>query len=332
MRILITGGAGFIGSHLSDAFLSRGDEVAIVDDLSRGRQDRLSPEARLHKLSIADTQELSTVVTEFNPELICHLAAQIDVRDSITDPTRDARINVVGTINVLTAARLVGARVLFASSGGALYGRDAPVPSPEDTPPMPESPYGIAKLCAEQYINLYNRLYGTSHSVLRFANVYGPGQAPSGEAGVIAVFCSSILAGKNPVVYGDGSQTRDYVYVGDVINAILAAADHTRPCTWNIGTGTETSVLDLLAIIADIAGYPVTPHHVSPRLGELQRSAVKVERAARDLDWRPGTVLRDGVRAVYRWIQSGAPDRQPVAGGVGAARQQSLHAAPTLQV
>ncbi len=309
MRVLVTGGAGFIGSHVTDALLARGDEVAVLDDLSSGRAGRLDPQVTLHKLSITDAAALTSAVTAFRPELICHLAAQIDVRVSVDAPAEDARINILGTVNLLEAARVAGARVLFASSGGALYGRDAPIPSLEDVLPLPESPYGIAKYCAEQYIGLSNRLHGTRHAVLRLANVYGPRQDPAGEAGVITIFCASALAGQEPTIYGDGTQTRDYVYVGDAVRAFLAAGDNGRPGTWNIGSGVEVSVLDLVALIADVAGRGMRPGFAAPRPGELHRSAVAVDRAASELGWRAATPLGEGVRRVYRWIEAGAPDR-----------------------
>jgi UDP-glucose 4-epimerase len=309
MRVLVTGGAGFIGSHLTDALLAQGDEVTVVDDLSTGRQGRLDERAELYKLSIIDAEQLSLLVEKLRPELICHLAAQIDVRASVAFPADDAQTNVVGTVNVMEAARTVDARVLFCSTGGALYGRDAPIPSLEDVLPLPEAPYGIAKYCAELYVGLYNRLHGTRHAVLRFANVYGPRQDPSGEAGVVPIFCSQVLAGQRPTIYGDGTQTRDYVYVGDAVAAFLAAADRGRPGTWNIGGGTEVSVLDLAAIISQAAGRAVEPAFAPPRPGELQRSALATERAKRELGWSPATPLADGVRAVYQWIEGGAPDR-----------------------
>jgi UDP-glucose 4-epimerase len=309
MRVLVTGGAGFIGSHVTDALLARGDEVAVLDDLSSGRAGRLDPQVTLHKLSITDAAALTSAVTAFRPELICHLAAQIDVRVSVDAPAEDARINILGTVNLLEAARAAGARVLFASSGGALYGRDAPIPSLEDVLPLPESPYGIAKYCAEQYIGLSNRLHGTRHAVLRLANVYGPRQDPAGEAGVITIFCASALAGRQPTIYGDGTQTRDYVYVGDAVRAFLAAGDNGRPGTWNIGSGVEVSVLDLVALITDVAGRAMRPGFAAPRPGELHRSAVAVDRAASELGWRAATPLGEGVRRVYRWIEAGAPDR-----------------------
>ena len=237
MRVLVTGGAGFIGSHLTDALLARGDEVSVIDDLSAGRTGRLDERVTLHKLSVTDAEPVAAIVAQERPELICHLAAQIDVRVSVAAPARDAQTNVLGTVNVLEAARAAGARVLFCSTGGALYGRDAPIPSLEDVLPLPESPYGIAKYCAEQYVDLYNRLHQTRHAVLRLANVYGPRQDPTGESGVVPIFCARVLAGERPVIYGDGTQTRDYVYVGDVVAAFLAAADRGRPGTWNIGTG-----------------------------------------------------------------------------------------------
>src|SRR5215831_48687 len=309
MRVLVTGGAGFIGSHLVDALVARGDEVVVADDLSSGREGRLDPRAHLQKVSVTDPGALTTVVEGSGAELVCHLAAQIDVRASVDFPADDAQVNVVGTVNVLEAARQVGARVLFASSGGALYGRDAPIPSREDVLPLPESPYGIAKYCAECYIGLYNRLHGTSHSVLRLANVYGPRQDPAGEAGVITIFCASALRSARPTIYGDGAQTRDYVYVGDAVQAFLTAGDSGRPGTWNIGAGDEVSVLDLVDIIAGVAGRPLEPEFAPARRGELARSALAVDRPAGELGWRAMTPLAEGIRRVYRWIEDGAPDR-----------------------
>jgi UDP-glucose 4-epimerase len=309
MRVLVTGGAGFIGSHLTDAFLARGDDVAVIEDLTTGRPGRLDDRAALHKLSVTDADLLGQVVDSVAPQLICHLAAQIDVRASVARPAADAQTNVIGTINVLEAARAVGARVLFCSTGGALYGRDAPIPSMEDVLPLPESPYGVAKHCAEQYVGLYNRLHQTAHSVLRLANVYGPRQDPAGEAGVVPIFCAQVLAGKRPTIFGDGTQTRDYVYVGDVVRAFLAAADQRRPGTWNIGSGAEVSVLELAEVIGKATGREVDPIFAPARPGELQRSALAVERAALDLGWRASMALPDGVASVCEWISSGAPDR-----------------------
>ncbi|MGO9080057.1 MAG: NAD-dependent epimerase/dehydratase family protein [Streptosporangiaceae bacterium] len=311
MRIVVTGGAGFIGSHLTDIFLARGDTVIAIDDLSRGRPARLDPRVSCVKLSVTDGPELIAEFERIRPDLVCHLAAQIDVRLSVADPAADARANVVGTVNVLEAARRADARVIFASSGGALYGRDAPIPSGEDVLPLPESPYGVAKHCAEQYLGLYNRLHGTRHSAIRLANVYGPRQDPDGDAGVIAIFCSAALAGTPPTIFGDGTQTRDYVYVGDVARAFAAAADARRPGVWNIGTGREVSVLDLVAVIGEAAGRPVQPVFGEYRPGELQRSAVAAGLAEQDLGWSAQVSLPEGISRVYRWIESGAPDRAP---------------------
>jgi UDP-glucose 4-epimerase len=309
MRVLVTGGAGFIGSHLTDAFLARGDDVAVVDNLSTGQPGRLDSRAALHKLSVTDASSLAAAAAEIRPELICHLAAQIDVRASVADPAADAQVNVTGTINVLEAARATGARVVFASSGGALYGRNAPLPAPESVPAEPESPYGVAKLCAERYIGLYNQLHSTRHAVLRLANAYGPRQDPAGEAGVIAVFCAAVLAGKPPVIYGDGTQTRDYVHVRDVVRAFLAAADADRAGTWNIGTGTEVTVNDLVTILARITGTPLTPRFAPARAGELLRSAVASDLATHDLGWRHGIGITEGLESVFRWMEAGAPVR-----------------------
>jgi UDP-glucose 4-epimerase len=308
MRVLVTGGAGFIGSHLVDALVARGDEVAVVDDMSAGRPGRVSARAAVHKLTVTEAA-LAAVTAEFRPEVVCHLAARIDVRASVADPVDDAQINVIGTVNVLEAARAVGARVLFGSTGAVIYGRDAPIPSLEDVLPLPESPYGVAKNCAEQYVELYNRLHGTRHAVLRFANVYGPRQDPAGQVGVVAIFCARALAAQRPVIYGDGQQTRDFVYVADAVNAYLAALDRRRPGIWNVGTGVEVSVLELARIIGTVAGRPVDPVFAPARPGELRRGALSSERARRDLGWVPTVSLADGVRRVYRWIEAGAPEQ-----------------------
>ena len=309
MRVLVTGGAGFIGSHLVDALVARGDEVAVVDDMSGGRPTRAPDQAIVHKLSVTEGAALAAVTDDFRPELICHLAARVDVRTSVADPADDALVNVVGTVNVLEAAREVSARVIFGSTGAVIYGRDAPIPSLEDVLPLPESPYGVAKNCAEQYVELYNRLHSTSHVVLRFANVYGPRQDPAGQVGVVAIFCARVLAGQRPVVYGDGHQTRDFIYVGDAVRAYLAAADRGRPGIWNVGSGTEVSILQLAAVITEVSGMEVNPVFAAARPGELQRGALASERARRDLGWAPTVSLTDGVGRVYRWIEAGAPEQ-----------------------
>jgi UDP-glucose 4-epimerase len=309
MRVLVTGGAGFIGSHVCDAFFAEGDEVCVIDDLSRGRVGRLAEGIELYRESVLDPSRLSELVAKIEPELICHLAAQVDVRVSVASPGKDAEANIVGTVNVLEAARTVGARVLFASSGGALYGEDARIPSSENTFPSPGSPYGVAKYCAEQYIGLHNRLFGAEHAILRFANVYGPRQGSYGEAGVISAFCAKGIQGEPLTLYGDGKQTRDYVYVDDCIAAFMAAADHGKAGTWNIGTGTEINVLDLAELVIGLTGHRSQRVFAPARVGELSRSALAWGRAAQELGWRPAVSLVDGVQAVVRWFEAGTPDR-----------------------
>jgi UDP-glucose 4-epimerase len=309
MRVLVTGGAGFIGSHVCDAFLANGDEVCVIDDLSHGRVGRLPEDVEFYKESVLNAPGVSALVAEIRPQLICHLAAQVDVRVSVAAPVQDAEVNVLGTVNLLEAARVVGARVLFSSTGGAIYGEGAPVPSSESELPAPLSPYGVAKYGAEQYVSLYNRLFSTEHAILRFANVYGPRQGSSGEACVVSAFCANGIEGKPLTIYGDGKQTRDYVYVEDCAAAFLAAADFGRAGTWNIGTGTEVNVLELAELVARLTGGASRLVFAPARIGELSRSALTWERAAQDLGWQPATSLADGVQAVVRWFAAGAPDR-----------------------
>ncbi|KAB7847756.1 NAD-dependent epimerase/dehydratase family protein [Streptomyces mobaraensis] len=309
-RLLVTGGAGFIGSHLVDALLEAGAEVTVLDDLTTGDPERLDPRAELRRVDVTDAAALGEAVRSVRPDAVCHLAAQIDVRVSVADPAADARVNVEGTINVLEAARAVGARVVFASTGGALYGEGVPVPTGEDTLPGPGAPYGTAKYCAEQYVGLFNRLHGTRHSVLRLGNVYGPRQSPGGEAGVIAIHCGLARDGEVPTVFGDGTQTRDYVYVGDVAEAFLAALRHPAPGVWNIGTGKGSTVLEVLDHIAAASGRELRPRFAPRRPGEIQHSTLDVSRAAADLGWTASVPLEKGIAATYDWVRSGSPVRQ----------------------
>jgi UDP-glucose 4-epimerase len=304
MRSLVTGGAGFIGSNLVDALLARGDEVTVVDDLSTGRRGNLEGAlaggAELVELDVRDGEALSGLAREKQPQKIFHLAAQIDVRKSLEDPAFDAAVNVGGTANVLDAARAGECdRVVFVSTGGAIYGEGAgqELPLAEDAPIAPLAAYGQSKYAAEGYLALYERLYGLSGISLRLGNVYGPRQDPLGEAGVIAIFCGVLREGGRPTVFGDGSQTRDYIYVGDVVAAALAAADSALTGPVNIGTGRETSVLELVEALRALSGNEdFEPELAPPRAGEVQRIALDAGLAERELDWRPETDLIEGLR------------------------------------
>jgi len=310
MRTLVTGGAGFIGSNLVDALLARGDEVAVVDDLSTGRRGNLEPGlaagAELIEMDVRDRAALTALAREREPELVFHLAAQIDVRKSLEDPAFDAAVNVGGTANVLDAARAAGTRrTVFVSTGGAIYGEGEgqDLPLGEGAPIAPLSAYGQSKFAAEGYLALYERLYGTSAVALRLGNVYGPRQDPLGEAGVIAIFCGLLREGRRPTVYGDGTQTRDYIYVGDVVDAALAAAGSEASGAYNVGTGRETSVLELVDALARMSGTEsFEPEFAPPRAGEVQRIALDASLAGRELGWRPEVGLDEGLKRTLEAI------------------------------
>jgi UDP-glucose 4-epimerase len=305
MKAIVTGGAGFIGSHLVDALLDRGDGVAIVDDLSSGREANveaaLGRGATLHRADIRDAARMREIAALEQPEAVFHLAAQIDVRVSVADPALDARTNVEGTVNLLSAAREAGARrFVFASTGGAIYGETETVPTPETVPPAPMAPYGTSKLCAEQYLGLYERLFGLSTVALRFGNVYGPRQDPHGEAGVIAIFCGRLRTGGRPTIYGSGAQTRDYIYVGDVVSGLVAAADADVGGAVNLGTEEETSVLQLVELLGRHAGDGgFAPDFEAERLGEIERSCLAVGRARELLGWGAVVPIEEGLTLTY---------------------------------
>jgi len=309
MRTLVTGGAGFIGSHLVDALVVRGDDVTIVDDLSGGREANvagvLAAGARLVRADIRDGAALAQVVAAARPETIFHLAAQVDVRVSLADPAFDARTNVEGTINVLEAARTAGAaRVVFSSTGGAMYGETDVLPTPETAEALPMAAYGQSKLCAERYLGLYERLYGLSTIALRFGNVYGPRQDPHGEAGVIAIFCGKLREGGRPKIFGDGTQTRDYIYVGDLVRALLHAGDARDGGVINVGTEEETSVLEIVRLLAALHGPGAPDPQFAPaRLGEIDRSCLDATRARELLGWRASTPIGDGLRRTWESLQ-----------------------------
>jgi UDP-glucose 4-epimerase len=310
MRSLVTGGAGFIGSNLVDGLLARGDEVVVLDDLSSGRAGNLdgalAAGAKLMEGSIEDTAAVDAAFADAAPEQVFHLGAQIDVRKSVADPVFDLGLNVGGTINLLEAAvRADTKRFLFASTGGAIYGegegRDLPLP--EDADRRPDAPYGQSKLAAEGYVDLYARLHGLSAAALRLGNVYGPRQDPHGEAGVVAIFCGTLLAGTAPKVFGDGRQTRDYIHVDDVVAAFLAAAGSDAGGAFNVGTGREADVFAVGKAIA--AAYDATfePDMAPPRQGEVQRIAIDSSRAAAELGWRAEIELEDGLARTAHWAR-----------------------------
>jgi UDP-glucose 4-epimerase len=300
MKTLVTGGAGFIGSNLVDALLARGDEVAVIDDLSTGRrqnlENALSQGAELIELDIRDPQAVSDAVERVAPEAIFHLAAQIDVRKSVADPANDSRVNVEGTINVLRAALDHGVkRLINTSTGGAIYGEGQILPAPEDHPVAPESPYGTSKFCAEQYCALFTRLHGLSTISLRYGNVYGPRQDPLGEAGVIAIFCGKLLEGGRPTIFGDGDQTRDYVFVGDVVDANLRAVESKATGSFNVGRGVQTSVLDIVHALADQSNNGFEADHAPARPGEVQHIALDPSRTKAELGWEAQVDLDQGL-------------------------------------
>ncbi len=304
MRALVTGGAGFIGSNLVDELLARGNEVTVLDDLSTGRRENLDAAleggAELVEADIRDATRVNPLFERTRPEAVFHLAAQIDVRKSVADPAFDASINVGGTATLLEAAREAGMpRFVLISTGGAIYGEGEgrELPLPEDTEVAPLSPYGLSKFAAEGYLGLYQRLYGLPGISLRLGNVYGPRQDPLGEAGVIAIFCGRLRAGEPAVVFGDGRQTRDYIYVGDVVSAALAAAESEAGGAFNVGTGIETTVLELVESLRQLSGEAKSfePQFAPSRPGEVQRISIDPSCAAEALGWRSRTGLDEGL-------------------------------------
>ena len=311
MRALVTGGAGFIGSHLVEALLERGDEVVVADDLSSGREANIGAAIEQGTpLVVGDIRDAGLVgglVRRARPDVVFHFAAQIDVRVSVSKPALDAEVNVAGTINLLEAARSSGVRrFVYASTGGAIYGEGEP-PFPEDAPIRPLSPYGQAKYAAEGYCDLYRRLHGVSTINLRLANIYGPRQDPLGEGGVIAIFCGKLLRGERPVVYGDGRQTRDYVYVGDVVKAALVASESGLHGAYNVGRGEETSVLELTEWLRRLGrelgvlgGSSFEPSFAPTRHGEVRRNSLDPAKARSELGFEADTALDDGLRRTLR--------------------------------
>lgn len=308
-KVLVTGGAGFIGSHVADAFVARGDRVWIIDDLSTGKEANLNSGAEFIRASVNDeiVGDLFRKVGGF--DIVSHHAAQIDVRKSVADPRLDARINLDGLLNLLERSREYGVqRFVFVSSGGVVYGEPDVRPTPENNSKNPLSPYGVSKLASEFYLSYYHKVHGLEYAALRYANVYGPRQDPHGEAGVVAIFCTRLMEGKTLTVFGDGQQTRDYVFVGDVVAANIRVAD-TPPASavtldqraFNVGTGVGTSVLRLAELLTRIHGAEAVIEHAAERAGELRHSCLDTSKL-RQLGWQPRTSLEDGLRATYEFI------------------------------
>jgi UDP-glucose 4-epimerase len=293
MRAIVTGGAGFIGSHVADALLARGDEVHVVDNLSSGNRANAPESAAFHELDIR-SEALAEVAAEVRPEVVFHLAAQADVGTSVERPAFDADVNVVGTIRVLEAARSVGARIVFTSTGGAIYG-ECERPAREEDERRPLSPYGTSKLAGEEYLATWNRLHGSRHAACRLANVYGPRQLPTLEGGVIAIFLDRLRDGRETEIFGDGDQTRDFVYVGDVVDALLAAAESPEAGVFNVGSGVETTILELHRLCTETADVEQQPRISPERPGDLRRSVLDASRARAELGWQPKTTLREGL-------------------------------------
>jgi len=315
MRILVTGGAGFIGSHIVERLLAEGHEVAIVDSMQRGRRENVASAmdkgARLHELDIRDPA-LRALVAKERPEIVMHLAAQVDVRVSVADPVLDADVNIAGSLNLLEGAREARVRkVIVTSSGGCIYGEPEPrvMPVKETYRGLPESPYGISKRVLHDYLAFYRAAHGLDWTVLALANVYGPRQDPYGEAGVVSIFLGKMLQGEEPVVYGDGKQTRDFVYVGDVADAFSRAIERGSGTVFNIGTAVETTVLELWEACARAAGYEGEVRFAPKRLGELERISLDWGRAKRKLGWRPEMSLNGGIGATAEWVRSGLEAR-----------------------
>jgi UDP-glucose 4-epimerase len=304
MKIAVTGGAGFIASQIADAYVAAGHEVIVIDNLITGKRVNVPRGAKFFEADIR-APEIAEIFRSERPQVLSHHAAQLDVRKSVADPAFDADVNLLGTLNLLEAAREVQIeRVIFASSGGAVYGEPSVFPAPESHPHRPISPYGITKSTGEHYLAFYHAVHGIPYTALRYSNVYGPRQDPHGEAGVVAIFANLLLQGEAPTIYGDGKQTRDYVYVGDVVRANLAALESDFVGPLNIGTGTETDVNELCERMRGITGCPHPAKHAPARAGEQQRSVIAIGLAREVLGWRPEVTLNEGLRRTIEFFRS----------------------------
>jgi len=300
---LVSGGAGFIGSNVVDGLIENGFDVSIIDNLSTGKEKNLNPNAKFFNADIRDKAKLNEVFKEVKPRYVFHLAAQIDVRKSVSDPHFDASINVLGSINMFElSVKHKVKRIIFSSTGGALYGEPKKLPAHEETEIAPLAPYGVSKYCSEQYLNYFKRLYGIERVILRYANVYGPRQDPLGEAGVVAIFTGKILNNEKPTIFGDGNQTRDYIYVKDVVNANLLAING-KEGVYNIGTGIETSVNELIDIFSELTKRKIEPVYAPPRPGEVNRISLDFSRAKKELGFTPQYSLQKGMEETLNWFR-----------------------------
>jgi UDP-glucose 4-epimerase len=304
MNILVTGGAGFIASHIVDAYIALGHSVSVIDDLSTGRRENLNPKAKFHKLDIRDAPAVRRLFADGGFDVVNHHAAQMDVRRSVADPVFDASVNILGVLTLLESAVAAGVRrVIFASSGGAIYGDQDYFPADELHPTRPISPYGVAKLATEQYLYYYRAVHSVGSVCLRYANVYGPRQNPEGEAGVVAIFASKMLRREQPVINGDGTQTRDYVYVADVVRANVLALGHNDPAVFNVGTGMETDVNRLFTALRSATGAGCPERHAEAKRGEQRRSVLDNNRIKKELGWEPGVSLDEGIAATVEYFR-----------------------------
>lgn len=303
MNILVTGGAGFIASHITDALILAGHHVAVVDNLYSGFLENVNPKAKFYNMSIGD-KELENVFKEFHPEIVIHHAAQMDVRKSVADPQFDANLNIIQPLGMLELCRKYDVKkIIFSSTGGAIYGEQDYFPADEKHPTRPLSPYGITKLSLEKYLYFYKEIYNIDHVILRYGNIYGPRQNPHGEAGVIAIFCKKMLAGDQPIINGPGNQTRDYTYVGDVVRANLAAIENKKSGIFNVGTGVETDVNQLFRVINKELGNKTPEVHGEAKLGEQMRSVLDNRLIKTELGWSPEVSIEKGLAVTVAWFK-----------------------------
>lgn len=303
MKILVTGGAGFIGSHLVDRLIKEGHRVSVIDNLSTGKKENINPKAKFYKIDICDP-EISQIFEKEKPEIVFHYAAQIDLRESVEDPIKNAQINILGTLNILESCKNFRVKkVIFASTGGAMYGEAEIIPTPETYPEFPLSPYGIEKLTIEKYLNYYSKVFGLPFISLRLANIYGPRQNSKGEAGVVAIFCDKMLSGEQPIIYGDGNRTRDFVFVDDVVDANILAMEKGRVGIFNIGTAKETNINTIFKKLKELTASNCKEIHGPAKPGEQKRSCLDFAKAKKELNWQPQFNLDEGLKKTVEWFK-----------------------------